>query len=96
MSDTPAHDRIESIVNGADVVEDLHHLPGEAALRKLRRSLHEQHDVVRLHFVVDELLDAHICFLLGPSPQRLRLTGRLVPSNPVLSIYVAQTVVHPK
>jgi len=56
---------IEPLVADADVIENLHHLPGEAALRKLRRSLHEQHDVVRLHFVVNELLDAHIRFLLG-------------------------------
>jgi hypothetical protein len=25
----------------------------------LRRPLHEQHDVVRFHFIFDELLDAH-------------------------------------
>ena len=43
----------------ADVIEDLDHLAREPALRKLRRALHEQHDVVGLHFVLDELLDAH-------------------------------------
>ena len=57
-------ENVQTLVADADVVEDLNHLTGETALRKLRRSLHEQHDVVRLHFVVDELLNAHICFLL--------------------------------
>jgi hypothetical protein len=47
------------------VIEDLNDLSGEPALRKLRRALHEQHDVVRLHFIGDELFDAHIVFLLG-------------------------------
>src|SRR4030088_1647853 len=54
---------VEALVADPDVVENLHHLAGETALRKLRRSLHEQHDVVRLHFLVDELLDAHLGFL---------------------------------
>src|SRR5712675_1719784 len=55
---------IQSLVADPDVIEDLHHLSGKTALRKLRRALHEQHDVVRLHFLVDKLLDAHIHVLL--------------------------------
>jgi hypothetical protein len=41
------------------MIEDLHDLTGESALRKLRRAFHEQDDVVALHLVVDELIDAH-------------------------------------
>jgi hypothetical protein len=41
----------------------------------LRRALHEKHDVVRLHFAVDELLDAHLRFLIPASPLRSRLPG---------------------
>jgi hypothetical protein len=44
----------------------------------LRRPLHEQHDVVRLHFIVDELLDAHILSLRGMSP-----CGTAVRTRPV-------------
>src|SRR6185369_5306585 len=50
---------VEAFVGHAEVVEDLHHLPGEAALRELRGAFHEQHHVVALHFIVDELLDCH-------------------------------------
>src|SRR6516162_2424535 len=56
---------VETLIADANVVEDLHDLPRKAALRKLRRTLHEQHHVVRFHFSVDELLDAHLFFLLG-------------------------------
>jgi len=37
----------------AEVVEDLHHLPGEAALRHLRRALHEHHHVLGGDLVLD-------------------------------------------
>lgn len=56
-------ENVEAFVADTDVVEDLNDLTGKPALRELRRALHEQHDVVRLHFVVDELLDAHFRFL---------------------------------
>src|SRR6202021_2276452 len=59
---------VETLVADPDVIENLHHLPGETALRKLRCPFHEQHDVVRLHFIFDELFDAHIRFLLGTTP----------------------------
>ena len=59
---------VQALVADPDVIEDLHHLTGKTALRKLRRPLHEQHDVVRLHFIVDELLDAHIRVLLRHQP----------------------------
>jgi hypothetical protein len=73
------------------MIEDLHHLTGKTALWKLRRPLHKQYDVVRLHFVVNELLDAHIRVLLRHS-----LWGRYRPASPETLIYVPQTVVHPK
>ncbi len=67
---------VQALVADPDVIEDLDHLAGKTALRKLRRALHEQHDVVRLHFIVDELLDAHIFFPLGRSPlQHSRQAG---------------------
>src|SRR6185312_7026712 len=68
-------ENIEALVADADVVEDLHHLAGKTALRELRRALHEKHDVVRLHFAVDELLDAHLRFLIPARPLRSRLPG---------------------
>src|SRR6202042_851745 len=37
---------VQALVADADVIEDLDHLSGKTALRKLRRTLHEQHDVV--------------------------------------------------
>src|SRR5262245_64800682 len=59
---------VQALVADANVVEDLHHLARKAALRKLRRALHEQHDVVRLHLIGDKLLDAHIRFLVRQAP----------------------------
>src|SRR3954469_11170539 len=56
---------VQALVTDPDVIEDLHHLPGKAALGKLRCAFHKQYDVVRLHFIVDKLLDAHIHFLMG-------------------------------
>src|ERR1700761_1357137 len=61
-------ENVQTLIADPDVIEDLHHLAGKTALRKLRRALHEQHDVVRLHFIVDELLDAHSFFPLGRAP----------------------------
>ncbi len=52
-------ENVQALVGDADVIENLDHLARESALRKLRRALHEQHDVVGLHFIVDELFDAH-------------------------------------
>src|SRR5215472_12217037 len=63
---------VQALIADTDVVEDLHHLAGKTALRKLRRALHEQHDVVRLHFVVDKLLDGHIRFLLRRASPLIR------------------------
>src|SRR3954465_5951863 len=75
---------VEALVADPDVVEDLHHLAGKTALRKLRRSLHEQHDVLRLHFVVDELLDVHLDFLLAAhAPCGMTFADRSGRCNPV-------------
>src|SRR5262249_1502183 len=52
-------ENVEALVGHANVIENLHHLGGKSAHWELRRSFHEQHDVVRLHFIFDELLDAH-------------------------------------
>src|SRR5690606_9345071 len=52
---------IDALVVDAEVVENLHHLTREAALRKAGRALHEEHHVVALDFVVDESGDlAHL------------------------------------
>src|SRR5580704_4089955 len=48
---------VEALIGHAQVIQDLYDLAGEAAHRELRRALHEQHDVVALYFIVDELLD---------------------------------------
>jgi len=32
---------VQALIADPDMIEDLHHLPGETALRKLRRSLHK-------------------------------------------------------
>src|SRR5215475_2173504 len=50
---------VDAFVGDAEMIEDLNHLSRKSAHWKLRRSLHEQYYVVSLHFVVDELLDAH-------------------------------------
>src|SRR5579862_2692454 len=50
-------EHVEAFIRHAQVIEDLHDLAGEAAHRELRRALHEQHDVVGLYLIVDELLD---------------------------------------
>ena len=56
-------EHVEAFVGHAEVVEDLHDLGRESAHRELRITLHEQHDVVALHFIVDELVDGHGLFL---------------------------------
>jgi len=54
---------VDALVGHAEVAEDLGDLAGEAALREVRRAFHEQHDVVRLHFVVDLGVDVgHLAF----------------------------------
>src|SRR3712207_1015726 len=61
-------EHVDALVVDAEVVEDADHLGREAAHRKLRRALHEQHDVVRLHLAVDPTLDvAHTPDLLYAS-----------------------------
>jgi hypothetical protein len=70
------------------MVEDLNDLAGKTALRKLRRALHEQDDVVALHLVVDELADAH-GWPLDPVRER-RGAARTMP------IYVTQDGLSPQ
>ena len=56
-------EHVDALVVDAEVVEDLHDLAGEPALREAGRALHEEHDVVALHFVVDVVVDtAHVIF----------------------------------
>src|SRR6266849_494555 len=50
---------IERLVSDPDIFENLDQLTRKSALRKLRRAFHEEHDVVRPYFVLDELFDAH-------------------------------------
>src|SRR5580700_9964275 len=67
-------ENVETLVGHAQIIEDLHHLPRKSAHRKLRRSLHEQNDVVGLHLIVDELFDGHRrfpCWRRGPGRGRL-------------------------
>src|SRR5258708_26965654 len=50
---------IERLVSDPDIFENLDQLTRKSALWKLRCSFHEEHDVVRPYFVLDELFDAH-------------------------------------
>src|SRR5262249_53207449 len=52
-------EHVETLIGHDEIIEDLHDLAGEAAHRKLRRALHEQHHLVSLDLVVDELIDGH-------------------------------------
>ena len=74
-------EHVEAFVGDAEVIEDLHDLPGKSALRKLRRALHEQHHVVGLHFVVDELLDGHGSSVLLGGTSGAALTSIYVPEK---------------
>jgi hypothetical protein len=64
----------------------------------LRGTLHEQHDVVRLHLIVDELLNAHLLVPLGAhaAPPSLAKPSGYRPIKSLTVIYVPQTIVHPK
>src|SRR6267142_3140041 len=50
---------IERLVSDPDIFENLDQLTRKPTLWKLRRAFHEEHDVVRPYFVLDELFDAH-------------------------------------
>src|SRR4029077_13011839 len=50
---------IQSFVSDAEMIQDLHHLPGESAHRELWRALHEHDHVIALNLISDELLDRH-------------------------------------
>ena len=52
-------EHVQPLVGHAEVIEDLHHLPGKSAHRELRGALHEQHHVVAFDLILDELLDRH-------------------------------------
>src|SRR5512146_2893828 len=59
VPDVVRFQHVDTFVTDAEMVEDLDDLPRKSAHRKLRRALHEEHHVVALHFIVDELLDTH-------------------------------------
>src|SRR5262245_32475461 len=69
---------VDAFVADSKMIEDLDHLAGKSTHRKLRRALHEQHHVVSLHFIVDELLDSH------------GILSCWAARAPVTSIYVAK------
>src|SRR5258708_16280364 len=50
---------IERLVRDPNMFENLDHLTRKSTLWKLRRAFHEDHDVVRPYFVLDELFYAH-------------------------------------
>src|SRR5215472_8937001 len=78
-------EHVEPFVGHAEMIEDLHDLPGEAAHRELRRALHEQHHLVRLDLIIDELVDGHY-----GHPHWHRGALSRVESGPSHRIYVAQ------
>jgi hypothetical protein len=47
-----------ALVVDTDIVENLYHPAGKPTLGEIRGALHEEHDVVALHFIVDEIVDA--------------------------------------
>src|SRR6266436_4648960 len=55
---------IERLVRDPNIFEKLDHLTRKSTLWKLRRAFHEEHDVVRPYFVLDELFDAHDLILV--------------------------------
>src|SRR5712671_950465 len=72
---------IERPVRDPDVFENLDQLTRKSALWKLRRAFHEEHDVVRPYFVLDELFDAHdlissLCPEKGPLVTRVSTRNR--------------------
>src|SRR5262249_40422060 len=79
-------EHVKTLIGHAKIIEDLHDLAGEAAHRKLRRALHEQHHLVSLDRAVDELIDRHSrlpCWAAGKTlPRRIPSARR--------AIYVAQ------
>src|SRR5258705_516193 len=50
---------VERLVSDPDIFENLDHLTRKSTLWKLPRAFHEEHDVVRPYFVLDQLFDAH-------------------------------------
>src|SRR5262249_14515000 len=79
-------EHVKTLIGHAEIIEDLHDLAGEAAHRKLRRALHEQHHLVSLDLVVDELIDRHSCLPCWAAGKTL---PRRIPSAR-RAIYVAQ------
>src|SRR6478672_5006433 len=82
VPDFVGFEHIDAFVGHAEMVKDLDHLPGKSAHRKLRRALHEQHDVVGLHFIIDELLDAHgisSCWAAWPPRSRIYVSHKTPP-----------------
>src|SRR6267154_4123277 len=72
---------IERLVRDPNVFENLDHLTRKSTLWKLRRAFHEEHDVVRPYFVLDELFDAHdlissLCPGKGPLVTRVSTRNR--------------------
>src|SRR5690606_18853214 len=67
---------VDALILHTEIVEDLNDLTGETALRETRRALHEKHDVVGLHFIRDEIVDAgHLRSFPSITPKS-RLTFR--------------------
>src|SRR5712672_655995 len=71
---------IERLVSDPDVFENLDQLTRKSALRKLRRAFHEEHDVVRPYFVLDEL------FGKGPLVTRVCTRKRFRSSGPEIGV----------
>src|SRR5690242_3175358 len=59
VTDFVGFQHVDAFVADTEMVKDLDDLTRKSTHRKLRRAFHEQHNVVCLHFIVDELLDSH-------------------------------------
>ena len=58
LTDIGVGKHVDRLVIHTDVIQHLDNLAGEPTLREFRGALHEEHDVVGLDFVVDEIVDA--------------------------------------
>src|SRR5262249_19474753 len=76
-------EHIKALIGNAQIIENLHELSRKAAHWKLRRTLHEQHDIVGLDLVINELFDSH-CLVLPGGAQHWPSAG--IP----FGIYVAE------
>src|SRR3954471_2185752 len=74
---------VDGLVLHGEMIEDRDGAAGKAALRKERRALHEQHDVVILYNFLDAVADVgHFIFLYSGTPVASLSACSSVPMRP--------------